>query len=298
VCAVKSALSQSYASVEVLVVIDGPDEETECALKEITDPRLRIISSGENVGGAEARNIGARAASGEWIAFLDDDDEWFPEKLEKQMQAALEVRTKYPVISSRLLAVGPQAERILPRKTYLNKEDVSEYLFCRKGFAYGDGLLQTSTLLTKRGLLLEVPFQKGLKRHQDWDWLLKIARQSDAEIVMLPEVLIRMRIESNGSVSNSGDWQTSLQWAKATGPLMSAKAYSFFITTECVTRARKAGAGGRVVLPLLWECLWRGRPGFRQMILFFLFWVVPGEKRRTLRNKFMRTSSMKTAVSQ
>lgn len=297
--AVESALSQSYAPVEVIVVIDGPDEITKCAVKEISDPRLRIISLRENVGGAEARNIGARVASGEWIAFLDDDDEWLPAKLEQQMQAAVQSGAKYPVISSRLIATGPQGERILPRKLYPSEQDVSEYLFCREGLAYGDGMLQTSTLLTRRELLLEVPFQKGLKRHQDWDWLLRTARRSDVEIMVLPQVLTRMRVESSEkSVSTSGSWQMSLEWAKVTRPLMSAKAYSFFITTECVTRARTAGEGIQVILRLFWECLWRGRLGFRQMMLFFLYCIVSGEKRRTLRDKFLHTTSMGAAVSQ
>ncbi|MDI3253555.1 MAG: glycosyltransferase family 2 protein [Bacillota bacterium] len=278
--AVSSALAQSYAPVEVIVVIDGPDEITECAVREISAPRLRTISLRENVGGAEARNIGVRAASGEWIAFLDDDDEWFPEKLEKQMQAALSSGAEYPVVGSRLIAAG----RVLPRRLYRRGQDVSEYLFCRKGLAYGDGMLQTSTLLAKRELLLEVPFQRGLKRHQDWDWLLKIAQRKDVEIVMLPDALTVMQIEGGQqSVSRSGDWRVSLEWARANRERMTAKAYSFFIATECVTRARKAGAGAAAFAELFRECFMRGRPGLGQTILFFLFRVFPGEKRRTLR---------------
>jgi len=282
--AVKSALAQSYAPVEVIVVIDGPDEETESALKKITDVRLRVIPLAKHAGGAESRNIGVRAASGEWIAFLDDDDEWLVQKLERQMQAALQSWAKYPVVSSRLMA-----ECVLPRRLYRQGHDMSEYLFCRKGPAYGDGMMQTSTLLAKRELLLEVPLQKGLKRHQDWDWLLKIARHKDVEIAMLPDALTIMRVGSCGpGVSNSGDWRVSLMWARANRLRISDRAYSFFITTECVTRARKAGAGIPVLAELLWECLTQGRPGFRQMMLFVLFSVLPEEKRRALRDKFYR----------
>ncbi len=272
--AVQSALAQSYAPLEVIVVVDGPDEATQQSLGKIFDPRLKVIALRENAGGAEARNIGVRAASGEWIAFLDDDDEWLPPKLERQMRTVLESSVKYPVISSRLIA-----ERILPRRIYRPGGDISEYLFCRRSFCYGEGMLQTSTLLAKRELLLEVPFQKDLKRHQDWDWLLRVAGRSDVEMRMLPDALTRMTAQTGASVSTSGDWRISLEWARSRREQMSAKAYSFFITTECVTRARKARVGHRVILELLAECFRRGDATFRQMLLFLLFCAKPVEKR-------------------
>lgn len=272
-CAVESTLRQSYARLEVIVVVDGPDAEAATALRAINDERLRVIELDEAVGGAEARNVGVRAAHGEWVAFLDDDDEWLAEKVEKQMAAAAHVALRYPIVSSRLVAQASE-DRVLPRRLYTSGKSVAEYLFCRRGFSYGDGMLQTSTLLTKRGLLLEVPFLKGLKRHQDWDWLLKVAWRPDVEIVMAPEALTCMRVAGDG-VSQTGDWELSLAWAKAVRPLMSARAYSFFIATECVPRARKCGARLSSYMRLLWECLWRGQPGLRQIALFLFFCIVP-----------------------
>src|ERR1700756_3334933 len=87
--AVRSALNQTYPNLEVVVVVDGPDPATVAALEELRHPRVRISALSENVGGSEARNIGAREARGEWVALLDDDDEWLPEKLEKQIQSIL-----------------------------------------------------------------------------------------------------------------------------------------------------------------------------------------------------------------
>jgi len=65
VCAVTSALIQSYLCLEVIVVVDGPDPETVGALRGIDDERLRLIELTEPVGGSEARNVGVRAAGGE-----------------------------------------------------------------------------------------------------------------------------------------------------------------------------------------------------------------------------------------
>lgn len=271
------------------MVVDGPDAETVRALEAIEDERLQVIALDENVGGSEARNIGMYAAHGEWIAFLDDDDWWMPEKLERQMQVAANVQGRFAIVASRLLARSPDKERIFPRKLFKPGDAVSDYLFCRHSFAYGDGMLQTSTLLIKRDLLLEVPFLKGLKRHQDWDWLLKVGWRPDVEIVMLPEALTVMRIEGQAvSVSRTADWEISLAWAKRNRALMSARAYAFFISTECVPRARKSGAGMYALLQLLWECFVRGKPGLMQMALFISFGAIPEKARKRLRNRTMQ----------
>jgi glycosyltransferase involved in cell wall biosynthesis len=288
--AVESVLRQSYPLLEIIVVVDGPDPETVQALKAREDERLRIIALEENVGGSEARNIGVRAARGEWVAFLDDDDLWVPEKLETQVMLAANSQADYPIVSSRLIERGPKGDRLLPRRLYMSGESVGDYLFCRHSFAYGDGMLQTSTLLTKRNLLLDAPFLKGLKRHQDWDWLLKVAGRPDVEIVMSPEILTVMRVEEQGeSVSRSVDWGTSLAWAKQSRRLMSAKAYASFISTECVPRARKSGAGLFPLLGLLGECVWNGRPSLRQMALFFSFCMLPKKVPTVWRNRMMRS---------
>ena len=68
--ALESALAQTHSPAEVIVVIDGPDPATESMLSTMTDERLRVLALPAAVGGSEARNVGVRAASGQWIAFL------------------------------------------------------------------------------------------------------------------------------------------------------------------------------------------------------------------------------------
>ena len=114
--AVRSALAQTHSAMEVVVVIDGPDSQTEAVLAAIEDPRLYVIKLGQSVGGAEARNAGVHAAKGEWIAFLDDDDEWLPEKIEKQLAVAAASSVPFPVVSCRMFARTPLREYIWPRR--------------------------------------------------------------------------------------------------------------------------------------------------------------------------------------
>src|SRR5271155_4502466 len=80
--------SSEHTPIEVIVVIDGEDQATEKLLAGFEDARLQVIPLAVNVGGSEARNIGVRTENGEWIAFLDDDDEWFPHKIAMQLEAA------------------------------------------------------------------------------------------------------------------------------------------------------------------------------------------------------------------
>lgn len=82
--AVESILAQSYANLEVLIVDDGSTDATPQIVAALNDPRVRYIRQ-PNGGAASARNRGMREAKGELIGFLDSDDEWLPEKLERQV---------------------------------------------------------------------------------------------------------------------------------------------------------------------------------------------------------------------
>lgn len=88
--ALNSALGQTYSPLEVIVVSDGSEDETEDFMRKMeeTHENVRFLSYFPGQGGNHARNIGVQAAQGQWIAFLDDDDEWHPDKLRLQMELA------------------------------------------------------------------------------------------------------------------------------------------------------------------------------------------------------------------
>ena len=81
--AVHSALAQTRADIEVIVVDDGSTDGSADTLGDLDDPRLRVIRESHG-GSAAARNAGLRLASGELVAFLDADDRWAPQNLERQ----------------------------------------------------------------------------------------------------------------------------------------------------------------------------------------------------------------------
>ena len=280
--AVLSALCQTWSSIEVIVVIDGEGRTSEEALASIGDERLHVIPLAVNLGGSEARNIGVRAAKGDWIAFLDDDDEWLPHKIARQMEAAKASQAPFPVISSRLIVRKPECDLIRPIHPVDPRLPVSEQLFCRKTFADGPYTMQTSTLLTRREAVLAIPFRFGLRRHQDWDWLLRAACNPKVAFDFVPEPLTVFRVADNRqSVGRALDWHFTLRWAQEMRGYFTPKAYSFFIATECVARAVKVKAGPAARWLLIREFVYRGSPTPRSLMWLAAFLFIPQRWRRS-----------------
>ncbi len=310
-CAVRSALHQTWPNMEVIVVVDGPDPATASQLEALADPRLRTVYLPEAGGGGAARNAGVRAARGEWIAFLDDDDEWHPEKIGRQMAAVAKNRDWFPIVTCRLIAKsghpasllagvkqsGPAASllagmkqsstasRVLPRRVYETPQPVADYLFCRTGLFDPGGLMQTSTLLAPRDLLLAIPFREGLRLHQDWDWLIRAAAHEGVGIVMVAKPLVTWHVEDGrDSVSRNASWQTSLDWIREIRPLISARAFSSFVAVQCAWRAQRSHADLRARLDILRAFLVEGHADWLSTLHFLLFSVLPTRLRRSLRD--------------
>jgi glycosyltransferase involved in cell wall biosynthesis len=235
--AVRSALNQTYPLVEAIVVVDGPDPVTVAALKAIDEPRLRVIALAENVGGSEARNIGVRAARGNWIALLDDDDQWFPDKLAAQMAVA-DMSVRHFLVTCRRLERQPGRPDVLaPRRGLRAGEDVSEYMFYPEDRQHHICGPQTSGFLATKELFLAVPFSKGLKCHQDWDWYLRAMHNEATVAVMVDEPLYVMDVEpERPRMTQIARWQFSLDWVEARKNLFTSRAYRSVLINECMFR--------------------------------------------------------------
>ncbi|HYK36743.1 glycosyltransferase family 2 protein [Alloacidobacterium sp.] len=278
--AVNSALQQTFKDLEVIVVIDG-DDQSLAALKSVDSPQLQILQLPKQVGGARARNEGVHVAKGEWIAFLDDDDAWVPEKLERQLAVARASRMPDPIVSCKVMARTQTGEFVWPRK--LPSEPLSEYLLARNSWRQGEGLLQTSTLLTTRRLLLEIGFEDGLRKHQDWDWLLRVVKMPGVGIEFIDAPLVIWNLASSpSSVSRKCDWQGSLAWIRQRRELVTRRAYAAFIATSIASQAARQRQW-RAFIPLLTEMFRLGSPKAIDIFLLMAMWFVPGTLRERLR---------------
>jgi glycosyltransferase involved in cell wall biosynthesis len=280
--AVKSVLNQTMQDLEVVVVVDGPDPVTIRALEQFGDPRVRIIPLEQSVGGSEARNIGAHYAYGEWVGLLDDDDEWLPTKLEKQLRVAVSATTRYSfVVCSNILRAGGQ-DSIVPTRFPHPSEPMSEYLFGapRQGF-------QTSAFFCSRELFVAVPWTK-LKGLQDIDWFLRVLAHPEVTFAIVEEPLSVYWMETQATITSGLGWQPCFEWGREHRHLMTAKAYSFFLAKVCVHRARRQKAGLGVWLSILKESLLRGSPTLRAIAMFAGYSLVPYGGRRYIGNLVYR----------
>jgi glycosyltransferase involved in cell wall biosynthesis len=271
--AVRSALAQTYADLEVIVIIDGPDHETETALQEVHDPRLRVIALSSAVGAGQSRNLAVQAAHGDWIAFLDDDDEWLPEKIDLQMSRAINSPFHFPIVSSQLLARTSAYEVVWPRTQ--PSEPLSEYLLARNGWSYGDGLLSTITLLFPRELFDHVRFRSELQRHQDWDWLLRAVEMDGAGIEFIQRPLaIWHQAERRASISTAADWRVSFDWAEDSRQMITPRAYASFLATQVAPQAARQ-KDWRAFPFLFRKMFTRGAPNARDIALYLAMWSMP-----------------------
>jgi glycosyltransferase involved in cell wall biosynthesis len=286
--AVRSALAQTVQNIEVVVVIDGPDEETENALAEIGDPRVRAVPLSERGGAPNARNVGVREARAPWTALLDDDDEWLPDKLAVQLDLAKSAATPLPIVATRLINRTPRAAFVMPRRLPQPGEPLSEYLTVRRGLFHGDGFIQTSMIMAPTELFRRVPFTVGLRRMQELDWTLRALSQDGADLVMAAEPLVIWHTdEDRPRVTFDTSWQDQLEWLRRSRPLLTPRAYAAL--TMSVISSMAAPTRSTVAFrTLLHEARQHGQPGPIDYLTFLQIWLIPEQRRRQLRDLVLK----------
>lgn len=179
--AIRSALAQTFEDFEVVVVDDGSIDDTERVVEGFGDSRLRYIRRPENGGEAAARNTGVETARGTYIAFLDADDEWLPEKLHTQISA-------FPAGSGEIRATctgyylhhleNETEEAVIPYKPH----SWTHHLL---SVAWNLGM--GTTMLVERQVFDEIgPFDLDLARFTDRDWLIRYTARYDIGLVTAP----------------------------------------------------------------------------------------------------------------
>ena len=149
--AITSVLNQTFHDLECIIVDDGSTDQTTQVVAGFEDPRLRLLRLPVNRGVGHARNVGIQSARGELIAFLDSDDEWLSQKLERQAACLRECEDSLATgVYCRCVVRDGLTDRtwIEPRVVYGG--DVFQYLLG------GWNLPTTSLFLVERRPLLEV----------------------------------------------------------------------------------------------------------------------------------------------
>lgn len=185
--AIHSVLDQGVEIQEIIVIDDGSTDETASIARGLSE-LVRVITV-PNGGPSRARNIGILAAQGDWVAFLDDDDSWHPEKLERQLK---------------LLAEHPELD-LLATNWSRSAPTPGHYTGSLTRLSYFSILLlnrfQTSTVLSRRSALLETgDFDPELDGVEDWDYWMRFSKMHS--VAILEEQLVLYRDSPHGVSKN------------------------------------------------------------------------------------------------
>lgn len=167
--AIQSALTQTYDNIEVIVVDDcSTDNTIDVVKKEFHgEERVKVYKLEKNSGACVARNKGVQLSQGFFLAFLDSDDEFVPEKIAKQVIAINE--SKSSICASDYTIYYTDGSTKIEKTHPGSREEVyKELLYCN--------FVTTGTLFGYRECFDKVPFDESLPRYQDWDLVLRLCK--------------------------------------------------------------------------------------------------------------------------
>jgi glycosyltransferase involved in cell wall biosynthesis len=189
---ITSALSQDYSDFELIIVDDSSDSRACNVVNSFKDPRIRYTKLATAVKASAALNFGIKQAKGEFVAFLDDDDEWLPTKLSKQVKVFKEADDAVAIVYTgvfRIYGKKGGGKPIIP--------SVRGYVFTK--LLEECFILTMSATMARTGVLLQIGgFDETMPAHHDLDIYLRIAKNYRFDFV--PEALVNY-YESESSIT-------------------------------------------------------------------------------------------------
>jgi len=172
--AVQSVLAQTHRDCELIVVDDGSTDDTENQMREFNDPRVRFVKQ-SNAGVSAARNHGLKIAMGDFVAFLDADDFWDNQFLEKMLEHLMRKNYDWVICDNYRIVLGPNDREV--KREYRKRfytESVRDFY---KDMIQRDTIGGPSRALLKRDILLSIDgFDENLEIREDWDlWIRLLA---------------------------------------------------------------------------------------------------------------------------
>jgi glycosyltransferase involved in cell wall biosynthesis len=185
--AIASVLNQTYQNFEIIVVDDASTDNIFEIVAAFKDERIRFIRHDTNKGGSAARNTGILASKCDYIAFLDDDDEWLPDKLRKQMEILVASPPEVGCVYTGCLDVDKASGKVIRQRIPTKRGNLSRELLIENCVGGTSAMLLKKVCLQRVGL-----FDENLPRSQDYDLWIRISREFLFECV--PESLFKYHV--------------------------------------------------------------------------------------------------------
>lgn len=197
--AIGSVLQQTHQDIELIIIDDNSNDGTSTYLASIDDERIITLST-LGVGAPQARNLGIEKASGEFIAFLDADDFWFPEKIERQ----LEFHQRYPEMAMSFTNyehLTEDYEVIVDCFSYWSQFQNREEQFINIDnpleFIIENNVIGTSTVMVKADVFSQTDsFNADIKYGEDWELWLRMSENHQIGVLNSVEAGYLMRATS------------------------------------------------------------------------------------------------------
>ena len=239
-----SVAEQTYTNTEVILVDDCSVDSAllQEKIKQFDCLNITYIRHEVNLHGGAARNTGIKAAKGMYIAFLDSDDTWLPNKLALTVEKLEE--TKVDFVYSKLTTIG-ENNLNYPNRGLNGDETLSDYLLVN------GGSIQTSTIVIKAQVAKSVLFDESLVRFQDYDFVVSLEKYK-ALSFFVDVILVHMYDDDQaGRISNSYNPEPAIYWITKVRADISEAAYLNFYLNRVVRYLKMSGNNIKAIKLLL-----------------------------------------------
>lgn len=192
---IRSVLEQTFQDFELIIVDDGSTDNTREVVDSFGPEKIRYIRHPENQGPGAARNTAIARAQGEYLAFQDSDDVWFPGILERQVEALEQASPRVGVVYSRLERRYPTRTVRIPGDREAQSGDIHRAV-CRGNFIALPAVLARKECFERVGA-----FDERLSQYEDWEMWIRVSRQYHFQF--LDETLVISYV-TPGSVNEKG----------------------------------------------------------------------------------------------
>ncbi|MDX1901540.1 MAG: glycosyltransferase family A protein [Gammaproteobacteria bacterium] len=184
--AIESVLSQTYQDFELLILDNSSTDQTETVVNQFNDQRIRYIKHPQlNI--SQTRNLGVKESRGEFIAFLDDDDMWLPNKLTDEYELFNASSKQVALVYGGFVRIDSNDKPFYRHQPYLQGKVLKSLLLLEDDFTGS----ASNPMLRKSAVLVLGGFDEAVKTGEDWEFYLRLAEQY--EVALIPQPVVNVR---------------------------------------------------------------------------------------------------------